>query len=77
MRLACNIRLMWRVLRATPAQGAAIDAVLGGLVMVQSTKASKASDAQFDDVERILSLAFDALLNAIDSYRERKRGGAA
>ncbi len=33
--------------------------------------------ASFDEVERKLSLTLDALLNAIETYREtKKRGGA-
>ena len=71
-----TMRRLWRVLRATPAQRVAIDAVLGGPVAVPPAK-SAAGGARFDEVERVLSLALDALLNAIDSYRDRKKGGAA
>jgi len=67
---------MWRVLRATPAQRVAVDAVLGASVAVPPAKPAKAGDARFDEVERALSLALDAVLNAVDSYRERKRGGS-
>ena len=70
------VRRVWRVLRATPAQRVAIDAVLGGPVAVPLAKPATAGGARFDEVERVLSLALDALVNAIDSYRERKKGGA-
>lgn len=75
MRLK-TIRRLWRVLRATPAQRVAVDAVLGGPVVVPTAKQAKAGGVRFDEVERVLSLALDALINAIDSYRERKKGGA-
>lgn len=64
------------MLRATPAQRVAIDAVLGGPVAVPPAKSATALGARFDEVERVLSLALDVLINAIDSYRERKRGGS-
>ena len=66
----------WRVLRATPAQRVAIDAVLGGPVAAPPVKSATAGGARFDEVERVLSLALDALINAIDSYREGKKGGS-
>ena len=72
-----TMRRLWRVLRATPAQRMAVDAVLGGPVAVPQAKPAKAGGARFDEVERVLSLALDALLNAIDAYRDRKKGGAA
>jgi len=71
-----TMRRLWRVLRATAAQRVAVDAVLGGPVAVPPGKPAKAGDARFDEVERALSLALDAVLNAVDSYRERKRGGS-
>jgi len=71
-----TIRRLWRVLRATPAQRAAVDAVLGGPVAVPPAKPAKAGDPRFDEVERVLSLALDAVVNAIDSYREQKKGGS-
>ena len=71
-----TMRRLWRVLRATPAQRVAIDAVLGDPVAMPPGKPAKADGARFDEVERVLSLALDALINAIDSYRERKKGGA-
>lgn len=74
---ACTIRRVWRVLRATPAQRVAIDAVLGGPVVVPLAKSATARGARFDEVEKVLSLALDALINAIDAYRDRKKGGAA
>ena len=74
---ACTIRRLWRVLRATPAQQVAIDAVLGGPVSVPPARSATGSGASFDEVERVLSLALDALVNAIDAYRDRKKGGAA
>ncbi|HRZ47303.1 MAG TPA: hypothetical protein P5555_19155 [Candidatus Paceibacterota bacterium] len=67
----------WRVLWATPAQRVAVDAVLGGPVAVPPGKSAKADGACFDDVERVLSLALDAVINAIDAYRDRKKGGAS
>lgn len=70
------VRRVWRVLRATPAQRVAIDAVLGGPVIVPTAKQAKAGGARFDEVEEVLSLALDAVLNAVDSYRERKKGGS-
>ena len=76
MRLASTIRRSWRVLRATPAQRVAIDAVLGGPVAMPPGKPAKAGDARFDEVERVLSLALDAVLSAVDSYRDRKKGGS-
>ena len=39
-------------------------------------KPAKAGDARFDEVERVLSLALDAVLSAVDSYRDRKKGGS-
>jgi len=75
MTAARTIQRMWRVLRATPAQGMAVDAVLGGPVAVPPGKPAKADGARFDEVERVLSLALDAVMNAIDAYRERKKGG--
>lgn len=77
MRLASTIRRLWLVLRATPAQRMAIDAVHGGPVIVPTAKQAKAGGARFDEVERVLSLALDALINAVDAYRERKKGGAS
>jgi hypothetical protein len=65
---------LWRVLRATPAQRVAIDAVLGADVWVPPAKSAGAGGARFDEVERVLSLALDALINAIDSYRDWKGG---
>ncbi len=76
MRLGTTIRQVWRVLRATPAQRVAVDAVLGGPVVVPTAKQAKADGGRFDEVERVLSLALDALVNAIDAYRERKKGGS-
>lgn len=75
MKLA-TMRRMWRVRRATPAQRVAVDAVLGGPVAVPPGKPAKAGDARFDEVERVLSLALDAVVNAVDSYRERRKGGS-
>jgi hypothetical protein len=69
-------RRLWRVVRATPAQRVAVDAVLGATVAVPPANPTKACDAQFDEVERVLSLALDAVLNAVDNYRERKKGGS-
>lgn len=69
-----TVRRVWRVLRATPAQRMAVDAVLGGPVAVPPAKSAGAGGARFDDVERVLSLAVDALISAIDSYRDRKGG---
>jgi len=69
-------RRLWRVLWATPAQRVAVDAVLGGPVGVPIAEEATGGEARFDEVERVLSLALDALINAIDSYRERKKGGA-
>jgi propanediol dehydratase large subunit len=71
-----TIRRLWRVVRATPAQQVAVDAVLGGPVAVPPAKPATAHGARFDEVERVLSLALDALLNAVDSYRGRKKGGS-
>lgn len=71
-----RIRRAWRVLRATPAQGAVVDAVLGGPVAVPPGKPAKAGDAGCDNVERVLSPGLDALTNAIDAYRDRKKGGS-
>ena len=71
-----TMRRMWRVLRATPAERVAVDAVLGGPVAVPAGKPAKAGDARFDEVERVLSLALDAVVNAVDSYRERRKGGS-
>jgi len=65
----------WRVLWATPAQRVAVDAVLGGPVAVPSAKSGTVDGAWFDEVERVLSVALDAVLNAVDSYRDRKKGG--
>ena len=65
------------MLRATPAQRVAIDAVLGGPVVVPIAEEATGGEARFDEVERVLSLALDAVLNAIDAYRDRKKGGAA
>ena len=76
MTAASTIRRLWLVLRATPAQRVGVDAVLGGPVAVPQGK-PRAGEARFDDVERVLSLALDALINAVDAYRERKKGGAA
>ena len=70
-------RRVWRVLRATPAQRVAVDAVLGGPVGVPIAEEATGGEARFDEVERVLSLALDAVLNAIDAYRDRKKGGAA
>ncbi len=75
MRLAGAIRRVCRVLRATPAQGMAVDAVLGGPVAVPAGKSAEADGACFDEVERALSLALDALINAVEGYRERRKGG--
>ena len=71
-----TMRRMWRVVRATPAQRVAVDAVLGGPVVVPPGKMAKAGDARFDEVERVLSLALDAVANAVHAYRERKKGGS-
>ena len=71
------IRRLWRVVRATPAQATAIDAVVGGEVVASPSKSGSGRVVGFDEVERRLSLALDALLNAIDAYRERKNGGAS
>ena len=73
---AKTARRLWRVLRATPAQRVAVDAVLGRPVAVPPGKPAKAGDARFDEVEHVLSLALDAVLNAVDSYRDRKKGGS-
>lgn len=70
------VRRLWRVLRATPAQRVAVDAVLGVPVAVPPAKSATAGGTRFDEVERVLSLALDALINAIDSYREGKKGGS-
>jgi hypothetical protein len=70
------VRRLWRVLRATPAQRVAVDAVLGGPVAVPTAKQAQAGGARFDEVERVLSLGLDALINAIDAYRDRKKGGS-
>jgi hypothetical protein len=75
MTAARTMRRVWRVLRATPAQRVAVDAVLGGPVAVPPAKPASAGDARFDEVERVLSLALDAVVNAVDSYREGKKGG--
>ena len=74
MTAASTIRRVWRVLRATPAQRVAVDAVLGGPVAVLPAKSVTAGEARFDEVEKVLSLALDAVLNAVDAYRERKGG---
>jgi hypothetical protein len=76
MTAASTIQRVWRVLRATPAQRVAIDAVLGGPMAVPTARPAKAGDARFDEVERVLSLALDAVVNAVDAYRERKKGGS-
>ncbi len=76
MTAASTIRRVWRVLRATPAQRVAVDAVLGGPVAVPRARSAKADGARFDEVERVLSLGLDAVLNAVDSYREHKDGGS-
>ncbi len=77
MRLASTIRRLWRVVRATPAQRVAVDVVLGARpVVVAPVNGVKTGGARFSDVERVLSLALDALLDAIEFYRERKRGGS-
>ena len=74
----CNqIRRLWRVLWATAAQRSAIDAVLGHEVAVPPARPGAQVGGGFDEVARRLSLALDALLNAIDAYRERKNGGAS
>jgi len=69
-------RRMWRLLRATPAQRVAVDAVLGGPVVLPPGPEPAPDGTRFDDVERVLSLALDAVLNAVDSYREHKKGGS-
>ena len=71
-----TMRRLWRVLLATPAQRVAVDAFLGGPVALPSGKPAKAGDARFDEGEQVLSLALDAVLNAVDAYRERKKGGS-
>lgn len=63
-----------RLLQATPEQEAAIDRIL---VVQESTPiaAPEGADTQgFDATERRLSLALDGLLNAIEIYREQKKG---
>jgi len=75
MRLARTIQRLWRVVRATPAQRAAIDAVLGEPVEVPPARAAAATGPGFDEAERVLSLAFDGITNAIEAHRERKRAG--
>ncbi len=71
------VRRLWRVMRAAPAQRVAIDEVLGGPVAVPTAKSAISDGARFDEVERVLSLAIDALVNTIDAYRERKKGGGS
>ncbi len=76
MTAASTIRRMWRVLRATPAQRVAVDAVLGGPLAVPPGKAAKAGEARFNEVERVLSLALDVVMNAVDAHRDSKKGGS-
>jgi len=76
LKAETRVRRAWRVLWATPAQGAAVDAVLGGPVTVPTGKPAKAGDARLDEVERVLSLALDAVLSAVDAYGDHKKGGS-
>lgn len=68
-----NERLI-KFLQATPDQVIAIDRILEAQEETQPALPTVTGAGGFDEIERRLSLVLDSLLNAIEAYRDQKKG---
>jgi len=68
-----NERIM-RLLQATPDQQDAIDRILEAQEETHTALLRATGAGGFDEIERRLSLVLDSLLNAIETYRDQKKG---